>query len=121
MAPGQHLVRSTREHKTCGSNHTRGFVHGNLTPNSCLAGEIDIVETKNEMGEITTGIQHGGVNPFNQKIVKETRQPNNVPWSDTFHTYKVTWGLDTMTFSIDGVDVQTVKSRSIDPVNGWWV
>ncbi|EFN59705.1 hypothetical protein CHLNCDRAFT_133261 [Chlorella variabilis] len=83
------------------------------------SGEIDVMESINEMTTITQGLQYGGTAPENQKSMLRTRQEGKVPYSDGFHTMAVDWSAGRITLSVDGVESGTFLPREKDPA-GWW-
>ena len=53
--------------------------------------QIDILESVNSMQTITQGIHFGGVSGARVMNMQYTNQPDNSPWSNSFHTYAVDW------------------------------
>ncbi|KAL4449432.1 hypothetical protein ABPG77_007076 [Micractinium sp. CCAP 211/92] len=84
------------------------------------SGEIDILESINDMVTATQGIHFGGPDPQNVESMVRTRQADNSPYSDGFHTFAVDWSLNQITVSVDGEAAQTFVPREADPEGGWW-
>ncbi len=78
-------------------------------------GEIDVMEWRGSFGEANTvghalhsATRHGG-NP----VEPQSRTPVTNP-STEFHTYAVVWDSNSLTFSVDGVDVATLTPPAPD-------
>lgn len=84
------------------------------------SGEIDVMESVNDMKKITQGLHFGGSDPRNVKNMTRTQQGNKQPYSDGFHTMAVDWAPDSIAFSVDGKVRATLYPRSKDPQYGWW-
>ena len=67
-----------------------GFQRSSLTHVPVVL-QIDILESVNSMQTITQGIHFGGVAGAPVMNMQYTKQPDNSPWSNTFHTYAVDW------------------------------
>lgn len=84
------------------------------------SGEIDILESINDMVAATQGIHYGGPDPQNVKSMVRTRQADKSPYSNGFHTFAVDWSIGKITVLIDGEATQTFVPREEDPEGGWW-
>ncbi|PSC74883.1 (1-3)-beta-glucanase [Micractinium conductrix] len=83
------------------------------------SGEIDVMESINDMETITQGLHYGGEDPQNVKLMTKTRQ-GGVPYSDDWHTFGVEWSKDRITVYVDGDPTATYLPREKDPEGGWW-
>ncbi|AGE55169.1 (1-3)-beta-glucanase [Paramecium bursaria Chlorella virus MA1E] len=95
------------------TNHTR---YGK-SPGS---GEIDIMETINDMNMMYNVIHFGGSTPENRgRSYKKVNSPTGT-WAGDYHTYSVSWSLSEITFSINGDIVVSMKPRSAENPDGWY-
>jgi beta-glucanase (GH16 family) len=95
------------------TNHTR---YGK-SPGS---GEIDIMETINDMVMMYQVLHYGGNTSENRGRAWEDVESQTGTWAGEYHTYSVSWSLSEITFSVDGVVTFSVKPRSSENPDGWY-
>lgn len=86
------------------------------------SGEIDIFEIINGMTGMLQGVQFGppgNTNPGENEKYMITTAISSGTYSDTYHTYKVGWTPEAMTFYIDGTAVLQAVPRADNP-QGWF-
>ncbi|KAL4855257.1 Protein DETOXIFICATION 1 [Chlorella vulgaris] len=81
------------------------------------SGEIDVLESINNMLAITQTLHFGGAPPDDTKDTIRTPQDG---LSDRFHTVAVDWAPDKITLSIDGAEIKSFFPRTVDPNAGWF-
>ncbi|GFR42491.1 hypothetical protein Agub_g3286 [Astrephomene gubernaculifera] len=86
------------------------------------SGEIDILETINDMSTLYSTIHYGyltygtwGWHPSNQGVFKPATFNLGLEW----HTYAAEWSAGQMWFEVDGVTFYTTHSHALAD-NGWW-
>ena len=95
------------------TNHTR---YGK-SPGS---GEIDIMETINDMNTMYHVLHYGGEAYESRDRAWDKIQSPNGTWAGEYHTYSVSWSLSEITFSIDGVETFSAKPRTAENPEGWY-
>jgi beta-glucanase (GH16 family) len=82
------------------------------------AGEIDIMENVGYEPHIVHGTIHGPGYSGGAGITGQYMHPQGWSFADTFHTFAIDWRPDSITWSVDGVDYQTID-RSRVGGNEW--
>ncbi|AGE52396.1 (1-3)-beta-glucanase [Paramecium bursaria Chlorella virus CvsA1] len=83
------------------------------------SGEIDLMETINDMKTMFPTMHWGGPTPETKGKAWDKILPSSETWADDYHVYSLYWEVDTITMFIDGDEVLQVRSKSVDP-NGWY-
>jgi beta-glucanase (GH16 family) len=70
-------------------------------------GEIDIMENVGNEPLVVHGSLHGPGYSGGAGLTSSFRSPNNQPFANDFHVYRVVWTPDSITWSVDGVNYST--------------
>jgi len=83
------------------------------------SGEIDMLETINDMDIMYPTMHYGGDTPETKgKIWDKVESPSGT-WAGDYHVYSLHWEVDTITMFIDGDEILHIQSKSVDP-DGWY-
>lgn len=84
------------------------------------SGEIDILETINDMKLMYPTMHYGGNTPETKgKSWNKIPSPDGT-WADDYHVYSMLWEPDTIAMFIDGEEYLRVYSKAVDNENGWY-
>lgn len=84
------------------------------------SGEIDMMELRDSFDKITSGIHYGGCEPHNLRNMTRTFSTSMQTFGGEAFVFGVEWSLDTIVFTINGVETTRRVSKAIDPEHGWF-
>ena len=84
------------------------------------SGEIDIMELRDSLDKITSGIHYGSCEPGNLRNMTRTFSDIFPSFAGEAFVFGIEWSLDTIVFTINGVETTRRVSKALDPENGWF-
>lgn len=82
------------------------------------SGELDVIEMANDMTEAVGSIHFGG--PWPANVFSSGRAAVPAGTEGGWHVHAVEWGLDQMTWLLDGQPYFTARSRTSCGGGGWY-
>ena len=84
------------------------------------SGEIDLMELRDSFDKVTSGIHYGGCEPDNLRNMTRTFSTEMATFAGESFVFGCEWTLDTIVFTINGVETTRRVSKELDPEFGWF-
>jgi beta-glucanase (GH16 family) len=96
------------------------FAKDSIYGKYAASGEIDLMELRDGFERITQGVHYGGSEPDNLRNMTRTSANDSESFADMSFIFGCEWSLDTIIFTINGVETTRRVSKAIDHENGWF-